>query len=126
MARQSYAIVNKGRRRDNRCPILIYMHQKYILTKDGEIRFGRVDLHRDLYKSDINNIASGGWWHVDNEKKTMLLYGGSTDFGIPMVEDLQKAWCPRPSLNGYTWLHSYRMKLSEAIADATPINIETH
>ena len=61
------------------------MHPKYIITGDphtgrGYIRMGMVINHKDLIVG-YEKVWRGGWWARDDEKKTIILYGSSCDFG---------------------------------------------
>ena len=55
------------------------MYQKFIITGDGHLRFGRVYLHRDLLKHGEKCVYGGGLWNID----VIILYGRSFDFGPP-------------------------------------------
>lgn len=59
------------------------MYDKFIITLDGEIRFGRVFLHVDLLPPGDDDCHGGGLWKVDNERGCIILYGRSFDFGLP-------------------------------------------
>lgn len=59
------------------------MYQKFIITQDGELRFGHVYLHRDLLHPGENCPYGGGVWKVDEARHAILLFGRSFDFGPP-------------------------------------------
>ena len=62
---------------------------KYIITKDNEFIFSHVELHMDLLPYEQRNqIAGGGWWHLDNDDKELILYGTSIDFGHVTMEQI--------------------------------------
>ena len=59
------------------------MYQKFIITGDGILRFGRVYLHRDLLKKGEKCIYGGGLWNIDEGRGGIVLFGRSFDFGPP-------------------------------------------
>lgn len=59
------------------------MYQKFIITQDGELRFGHVYLHRDLLHPGESCPYGGGVWKVDEARHAILLFGRSFDFGPP-------------------------------------------
>lgn len=62
------------------------MYNKFIITIDGEIRFGNVFLHRELLPKGHTTCHGGGLWQIDNQRGCILLYGRSFDFGLPKFE----------------------------------------
>ncbi len=54
------------------------------LIYDTEILIGRVGFHRDLLPPNFNMelIYGGGLFTIDNDKKTIVLYGESEQFGV--------------------------------------------
>lgn len=63
-----------------------------IVTKDhyiGELRFGLVDLHKDL-KMKNESVYGGGKFKADDKKKTLELYDRSFDFGLPIFDGWEK------------------------------------
>lgn len=84
------------------------MHPKFILISrpesplTGTLVYGRVAGHRDLVQGYVK-VHGGGWYEKDDEKKTMLLYGSSGDYGAPRLAFLNRI----PSeLRGYTFFYS--------------------
>lgn len=69
------------------------MANKFIIvTKDhyiGELRFGMVDLHRDL-KGRNESVYGGGTFEIDENKKILKLSGRSDDFGLPIFDGWDK------------------------------------
>lgn len=63
--------------------ICLAMYNKFIITLDGEIRFGNVYLHRELLPEGHATCHGGGLWKVDRQRGCILLYGRSFDFGLP-------------------------------------------
>lgn len=59
------------------------MYQKFIISEDGELRFGHVYLHRDLLNIGEDTCYGGGLWKIDHARCAILLYGRSFDFGGP-------------------------------------------
>lgn len=66
------------------------MYQKFIITGDGHLRFGRVYLHRDLLKPGETCDYGGGLWTIDEGRSAIILYGRSFDFGLPDVDQVKK------------------------------------
>ena len=63
------------------------MHPKFIIVSQpgkvkGLLRMGMVSNHRDLVEG-YEKVHGGGWWMRDDEKKEIVLYGSSGDFGSP-------------------------------------------
>ena len=74
--------------------------KKYIILKNDftnevKMRLGYPIYHKDLIdKSDIKNgfkCVGGGQWNLKYKKKTITLFGSSSDFGRPRHEDIEKA-----------------------------------
>lgn len=59
------------------------MYNKFIITLDGELKFGNVYLHRDLLPDGHTTCHGGGLWKIDNQRGCILLFGRSFDFGTP-------------------------------------------
>lgn len=59
------------------------MYQKFIITDEGELRFGRVYLHRELLEVGEDCPYGGGLWKIDEGRRAILLFGRSFDFGGP-------------------------------------------
>lgn len=59
------------------------MYQKFIISEDGELRFGNVYLHRDLLHIGEDTCWGGGLWKIDYSRNAIMLYGRSFDFGGP-------------------------------------------
>lgn len=90
---------------------------KYIITKDGYMLIGRNWLHRDML-SDTAQIESGGWWYIDTEAMTALLYGRSEDFGAPTRERLIEVVLgggDRRRLKMFDVYYSSEMYISDAL-----------
>lgn len=61
------------------------MYPKFIIAGDpktgrGYLRMGMVINHKDL-RVGYEKIWGGGWWSRDDDRKTIVLYGSSGDFG---------------------------------------------
>ncbi len=66
-------------------------HPKFILTKDGTLRFGMVNLHEDLLQVG-DRCLGGGYYEIDPMGYRLLLDRESYDFGPPrwdMVDSLR-------------------------------------
>lgn len=59
------------------------MYQKFIILRDGTLRFGHVYMHRDLLRPGEQCAYGGGLWKVDEARRALLLFGRSFDFGPP-------------------------------------------
>ena len=59
------------------------MFQKFIINRDGVLKFGRVYLHRDMLSSGEQCTYGGGLWKIDEGRGAIVLYGRSFDFGPP-------------------------------------------
>ena len=62
--------------------------QKFVITKEGELRFGDVRLHKDLLPWGDDECFGGGFWKV--EACSISLYGRSFDFGAPDFSHVRK------------------------------------
>ena len=59
------------------------MFQKFIINRDGVLKFGRVYLHRDMLSPGEQCTYGGGLWKIDEGRGAIVLYGRSFDFGPP-------------------------------------------
>ena len=66
------------------------MYQKFIITQDGVLKFGRVYMHRDLQGVGELCVWGGGLWKVDDSRGAIVLYGRSFDFGLPEFEHVRR------------------------------------
>lgn len=66
------------------------MYQKFIINQEGILKFGVVDLHRDLLEMGETCPNGGGLWRVDEARRAILLYGRSFDFGKPDFAALRR------------------------------------
>lgn len=61
------------------------MAQKFIVSENGELRFGDVHLHRDLMTWGEDSCWGGGFWRVcpslTDNSPIVILYGQSYDYG---------------------------------------------
>ena len=85
------------------------MHPKFLIVaspdnpREGRLAYGRVCSHRELIEGHVR-VHGGGWYDKDDDKKTMLLYGSSGDYGDPRLDFLNRI----PSeLKGYKFLYSH-------------------
>ena len=62
------------------------MYNKFIITLDGELRFGNVYLHRELLPKGHSTCHGGGLWKIDHQNGRIILFGRSFDFGLPEFE----------------------------------------
>ena len=65
------------------------MYQKFIITADGHLRFGRVYLHRELLRDGEKCLYGGGLWEIDHGRNAVILYGRSFDFGPPDFDHVE-------------------------------------
>lgn len=66
------------------------MYQKFIINQDGVLKFDHTYLHRDMLSPGERCVYGGGLWKVDENRKAILLYGRSFDFGPPDFEYVRK------------------------------------
>lgn len=67
--------------------------QKFIITIDGELRFGDVRLHKDLLPWGDDGCHGGGLWKAGRDGSCIDLYGCSYDFGAPDFTQIRSiAW----------------------------------
>ena len=59
------------------------MFQKFIINRDGVLKFGHVYLHRDMLAPGEQCTYGGGLWKIDEGRGAIVLYGRSFDFGPP-------------------------------------------
>lgn len=59
------------------------MFQKFIINREGVLRFGHVYLHRDMLAPGEQCTYGGGLWKIDEGRGAIVLYGRSFDFGPP-------------------------------------------
>ena len=82
------------------------MARKFIIQDDC-LRVGNVEMHFELENAKNKNpVIGGGYWHIDNERTTLYLYGKSIDFGKITMEDLQRVKSKRtsaPSIQKLQW-----------------------
>lgn len=64
------------------------MAKKFIISCDGELRYGTVIYHKDLLKENETQCWGGGFYEIDHDTKRINLSGESGDFGLPKFEKL--------------------------------------
>jgi hypothetical protein len=64
------------------------MARKFLLNNGYFKLSASVEFHLELAK-DHSTTKGGGWWHMDEEKKILYLFGLSTDFGPAEPEDIK-------------------------------------
>ena len=74
------------------------MARKFIITNDGTLVFGDVELHRNLIPEGDDTCHGGGLWRIDNQRGIIELSGRSFDFGAPEFSFL--LWVDRSSVPG--------------------------
>lgn len=62
---------------------------KFIITKNGELKLGNVDFHFNLLPKGDISCYGGGFYFINEENKTLELSGKSMDFGKPDFEKLK-------------------------------------
>lgn len=90
---------------------------KFVIS-NGEIFFATVSYHSEILKDNTKTIG-GGWWHWDEEKKIIYLYGTSSDFGSVTKEQIAEAWknsLISPFWEGCTFIYSDRLKLDDVLS----------
>ena len=90
----------------------IRMHPKFILVSSpesplvGTFVYGIVWQHKDLLRAyqercGYAKVHGGGWYHKDDQNKTITLYGSSGDYGEPKLSFLNRIPC---ELKGYRFI----------------------
>ena len=51
------------------------MFQKFIINRDGVLKFGHVYLHRDMLAPGEQCTYGGGLWKIDEGRGAIVLYG---------------------------------------------------
>ena len=80
------------------------MFQKFIINREGVLKFGHVYLHRDMLAPGEQCTYGGGLWKIDEGRRAIVLYGRSFDFGPPDFDFVKQIdWTdlggtPRPLL----------------------------
>ena len=84
------------------------MNPKFLLVSDpsapliGTFVYGMVGQHKELVKGYVKTHG-GGWFHQDEARRIMTLYGSSGDYGEPDFRFLDRI----PSeLKGYSFVYS--------------------
>lgn len=65
------------------------LHSKFIV-ENGDIIIGKVEFHKELV-TDKSKVRGGGLFQLSDDKKTILFFGKSFDFGEPHEEELIEA-----------------------------------
>lgn len=95
------------------------MHPKYLLIcraddpLKGYFVYGKVYNHADLAEDfekrcGYCRVHGGGWYWKDDEKKEIILYGCSGDYG---QADFNFLNCIPAKLRGYTFIYTPILKL---------------
>ena len=96
------------------------MFNKFIINS-GHIKIAKAEQHRHLAENH-NSTKGGGWWHICNKTKVILLYRESMEFGAALREDLrQLVIAGRHNYPGYTFVHSYSVELQDALQNAVEL-----
>ena len=66
------------------------MYQKFIITQDGVLKFGKVYQHVDLLDWGEECPYGGGLWKNDECRRAILLYGRSFAFGTPDFNQVRR------------------------------------
>lgn len=64
--------------------------RKFIISQEGELIFGDVNLHMDLLPPGDDTCHGGGFWQIDNHRGVVILSGRSFDFGAPEFSFLRR------------------------------------
>lgn len=80
---------------------------KFIITSEGYLRLGMVDMHKDLLQPG-DHCLGGGYYEFDYISGRLLFSGRSYDYGAPQWSELEAlrvpaayegldiVWAPRP------------------------------
>ena len=70
------------------------IYPKFILTSDGHLRLGMVNMHRDLLYPDDHCIG-GGYYHIEASSMRLVLDRESYDYGSPQWSRVSRLIVPR-------------------------------
>lgn len=59
------------------------MFQKFIINRDGVLKFGYVYLHRDMLAPGEQCTYGGGLWKIDEGRGAIVLYAGASTSVLP-------------------------------------------
>ena len=66
---------------------------KFIIETDNELGdcliIAKCTYHKQLV-TDTSKVKGGGWWKLNQETNTFILYGQSEDFGKATFENIKK------------------------------------
>ena len=77
--------------------------RKFIITSDGEFKYGDVTMHKDLL-GPSDTCIGGGFYEFDYVSNRLLLTGRSYDFGYPQWDDIEVLRLPE-ALRGLAVLY---------------------
>lgn len=69
-------------------------YPKFILTSDGHLRLGMVNMHRDLMLAG-DHCMGGGYYNIDTTNMRLVLDRESYDYGSPQWSKIQRLIVPR-------------------------------
>ena len=96
--------------------IYICMYPKFIINQ-GRLIIGMVDQHKEL-ADNHSTTQGGGWWHKDEESKSIWLYARSLLFGSVPRKVLQKVIASgNHDYPGYTFYYSRSSNVETAMAE---------
>lgn len=92
------------------------MYKKFIIN-EGRLKMGLVDQHRDLVQNHSTTVG-GGWWHKDDRKQIIWLYGRSQLFGSVSSSVLKQVISNGlHDYHGYTFFYHRSSNLDIAISE---------
>lgn len=95
------------------------MYKKWIII-GNEFRLGHVDYHADLVSKDEKlTVLGGGYWLINFDKNSILLYSKSEKYGSCIIDDIKKILNSEESyindkLKSMKWYFSPELSLEQA------------
>lgn len=98
------------------------MYPKFIIaarpgTTGGFLRMGMAYNHKDLVIG-YEKVYGGGWWSRNDEKKEIILYGSSGDYGSPKFSCLSMA---PAQFRDYTFIYTPYQGLPGNVLDMSDV-----
>lgn len=93
------------------------MARKFII-QDNLLKVGNVEMHFELKNKKGGRVVGGGFWHINDERTILFLYGKSIDFGSVTADDLREirgTGMASPSIEKMEWKYFDSDKISDVL-----------